>query len=49
LFDLELDPGELRNLWAASEVQTVKAELLLRLAQTEMENQPLPMPRVSIA
>ncbi|HLP26114.1 MAG TPA: sulfatase-like hydrolase/transferase, partial [Acidobacteriota bacterium] len=49
LFDLERDPGELSNLWTAPDAQGVKAELLLRLAQVEMENQPLPMPRVSIA
>lgn len=49
LFDLVRDPGEHRNLWAEPSAQAVKAHLLQRLVQVEMENQPLPMPRVSIA
>lgn len=49
LFDLVEDPGELRNLWAEPAAQSLKSQLLQRMVQAEMENQPLPMPRVSIA
>ncbi|HEY0946671.1 MAG TPA: sulfatase-like hydrolase/transferase [Opitutaceae bacterium] len=49
LFDLQEDPGERRNLWAEPAAQEVKRQLLERMVRAEMENQPLPMPRVSIA
>lgn len=49
LFDLEDDPGELRNRWNDTAFQSLKLELLQRMVIAEMENQPLPMPRVSMA
>ncbi len=46
LFDLLLDPGEVRNLWDDAEYAGLKAELLLKLVQAEMGAQPLYMPRI---
>ncbi len=46
MFDLEDDPGEIRNLWDCEEYQSLKQKLLLKLVQAEMEDEPMPMPRV---
>lgn len=47
IFDLQEDPGELRNLWGNPEHKDLKAELLLDLLHAEMGKEPLWMPRVS--
>ena len=47
LFDLQEDPGELRNLWKDPAAKELKSTLLLRLIQAELGREPLPMPRVS--
>jgi uncharacterized sulfatase len=46
IFDLEKDPGEINNLWDSEEHKNLKNKLLLRMAQAEMDKEPLPMPRV---
>ncbi len=46
LFDLEKDPGELKNLWDSPEHQELKKELLLKFLHAEMGNEPVLMPRV---
>ncbi|MFP4382445.1 MAG: sulfatase-like hydrolase/transferase [Spirochaetia bacterium] len=47
LYDLENDPGELRNLWNNPDFQKLKADLLLYFLYGEMAKAPLPMPRIS--
>lgn len=47
LYDLETDPGELRNLWDSPNHQTLKQELLLKFIHAEMAKAPLPMPRIA--
>ena len=47
LFDLEADPHELRNLWDEPRYADVKAGLLLRFVQAEMEREPTRMPRIA--
>ena len=45
LFDLENDPGEMKNLWHSTEHQSIKTDLLERLAEMEMaavDRVPLP-------
>ncbi|MEM6820658.1 MAG: sulfatase-like hydrolase/transferase [Verrucomicrobiota bacterium] len=49
IFDLENDPGELRNLWRSKKHADLKSQLLLKLAQAELAREPLPMPRVAPA
>lgn len=49
LFDLEDDPGEIRNLWDEPDYAALKAELLLKYIWAELGKEPLPMPRVSHA
>ena len=49
LFDLEQDPGEVHNLWDDPAYQQVKAELLLRFVQAEMDREPHFMPRIASA
>lgn len=46
LFDLETDPGELRNLWDDPEHAGLRSELLLRYAWAELGKEPMPMPRI---
>ncbi|SIQ79336.1 sulfatase-like hydrolase/transferase [Paenibacillus sp. RUD330] len=46
LFDLQEDPGELRNLWDEPDRLALKAELLLRYAWAELGKEAMPMPRV---
>jgi len=45
LFDLEIDPGEMTNLWNSSEHQDIKARLIEHLAELEIaaaDRVPLP-------
>lgn len=46
LFDLEEDPGELRNLWDDPEHAELKGELLLKYIWAELGKEPMPMPRI---
>ena len=46
LFDLEEDPGELRNRWHDPAYSALKSELLLKYIWAEMGKEPLPMPRI---
>jgi arylsulfatase A-like enzyme len=46
LFDLQADPGEVRNLWDDPNCVELKAELVRRLLFAEMGKEPLWMPRV---
>ncbi|WP_127579733.1 sulfatase family protein [Paenibacillus koleovorans] len=46
LFDLQEDPGELRNLWNDPASRELKTELLLRYIWAELGKEPLPMPRI---
>ena len=47
LFDLEADPGELRNLWADPEAGELKQRMLLAMAQGVMRSEPTRMPRIA--
>ena len=47
LYDLQTDPGELKNLWDFSDHAAVKSDLLLEFLYGEMEKAPLPMPRIA--
>jgi arylsulfatase A-like enzyme len=47
LFDLEADPGETRNLWESPDHAALRAELLHRAVQYEIEREPTRMPRVA--
>jgi uncharacterized sulfatase len=46
LFDLQEDPGELNNLWDRPEHASLKSELLLRYARSQMAAEPIQMPRL---
>ncbi|GJM75858.1 sulfatase [Paenibacillus macerans] len=46
IFDLEKDPGELRNLWDEPGYEQLKSELLLKFVWAELGKEPLPMPRI---
>lgn len=46
IFDLQEDPGELRNLWNDPEFAALKSELLLKYIWAELGKEPLPMPRI---
>ncbi|MCY9659657.1 sulfatase-like hydrolase/transferase [Paenibacillus chondroitinus] len=46
VFDLQEDPGEIRNLWNLPEYQTLKSELLLKYAWAELGKESMVMPRV---
>ena len=47
LRDLETDPDELSNKWDDPAYASIKAELLLKAVQADMQSEPLYMPRVS--
>ena len=49
LFDLEADPGEVRNLWNSAEHAELKARLLLKFLHAEMGKEPMWMPRIAVA
>lgn len=46
LFDLQEDPGELRNLWDDPTHRELKGQLLLDFLWAEMGKEPMPMPRL---
>jgi uncharacterized sulfatase len=46
LFDLQEDPGEVRNLWAEPSARELKAALVMKLLFAEMAKEPLWMPRI---
>lgn len=46
LYDLQEDPGEIRNLWDDPASQSLKHQLILRLLHAEMGKEPLWMPRI---
>lgn len=47
LFDLEKDPGEFRNLFHEPDLSKLKADLMHRFLQAEMERESSPMARVA--
>ncbi|MFO7634476.1 MAG: sulfatase-like hydrolase/transferase, partial [Caldilinea sp.] len=47
LFDLESDPGEQYNRWDDPDYAGVKAGLLLRFVQAEIQREPTRMPRIA--
>jgi arylsulfatase A-like enzyme len=47
LFDLQEDPGEVRNLWDAPEAAATKAEVMHRFLNAELLREPTRMPRVA--
>ena len=47
LFDLQEDPQELCNRWDDPDYQVLKAELLLRFVQAEIQREPTRMPRIA--
>lgn len=47
LFDLENDPGELKNLWYVPEFSEIKQKLLLELIQSGMKGEPLLVERTA--
>jgi uncharacterized sulfatase len=49
MFDLQEDPGETRNLWDDPQHAQLKARLLLRCVQAEIQREPTRMPRVANA
>lgn len=46
IFDLQEDPGELRNLWDEPGCEGLKSELLLKYVWAELGKEPMPMPRI---
>jgi arylsulfatase A-like enzyme len=49
LFDLQDDPGEVRNLWNSTQHAALKARLLLKFLHAEMGKEPMWMPRIAVA
>jgi len=47
LFDLENDPHELNNLWDELKYEKVKTELILKLMQSDMKQEPLVVERTT--
>ncbi len=47
LFDLQKDPGEVRNVWDDPAYQAVKMKLYHAFMQAEMKREPTRMPRVA--
>lgn len=47
LFDLDDDPAELRNLWYNADASDLRARLLHRFLQAEMQREETPMPRIA--
>lgn len=46
LFDLQEDPGEIRNRWDDPDAKELKSRLLLQLVWAELGREAMPMPRV---
>jgi arylsulfatase A-like enzyme len=49
LFDLEEDPGEVRNRWDDPAYTGIKAQLLHAFIQAEIQREPTRMPRIACA
>lgn len=49
LYDLQEDPGEIRNLWDRPEAAPLREEMTRRLVYAMMGDEPLWMPRVAVA
>ena len=47
LFDLEQDPGEIDNKWDDPDYAQLKAQLMLKAVQRDMQSEPLYMPRIA--
>ncbi|MFP4054682.1 MAG: sulfatase [Phycisphaerae bacterium] len=47
LFDLQEDPGEVRNLWHDPDSRELKAALLLEFMQATLASEPVRMPRIA--
>lgn len=47
LYDLQNDPDEVHNLWPEPEYKNLKAELMFRFLQAEMEREPKFMRRIA--
>lgn len=47
LFDLDADPGEVRNLWHEPSAAALKARLLYEFMQATLEAEPTRMPRIA--
>ena len=47
LFDLQDDPDEVRNRWSDPEYASVKAEMLLRFVQADIEREPTRYARIA--
>jgi len=47
LFDLQEDPGEVRNLWADPAAAGLKCQLLHEFMQQTLRNEPMRMPRIT--
>ena len=46
LFDLQLDPGEINNLWDSPQHADLKSACLLKMNQAQIRAEPVPMPRI---
>ena len=49
LFDLQADPGEVRNLWHDPSAAALKGELLHQFMQATLRDEPTRMPRIAWA
>jgi arylsulfatase A-like enzyme len=49
LFDLQADPGELRNLWDDPTASALKAEILQRFINAELKRETTRLPRIAVA
>lgn len=47
LYDLQEDPGEIRNLWDDAASAGLKSELMLKMLHADMGKEPVWMPRVA--
>ncbi|MCP4644484.1 MAG: sulfatase-like hydrolase/transferase [bacterium] len=47
LYDLQADPGEIRNLWNDPAAAELKGRLLLKFMQAEIQREPTRMPRIA--
>ncbi|NDR58001.1 sulfatase family protein [Aliiruegeria sabulilitoris] len=49
IFDLQEDPGEIRNLWGDPQREPLKRDLLHRMVQAMLASEPMKTPRVAQA
>ena len=47
IYDLQEDPGEIKNLWDVPEAASLKMELLQKLIHAELGKEPMWMPRIA--